>query len=180
MTKPRGYPVNKISQNITCLAVAEGRTEETFLKYIKSHFCTGANTSLSVHCTYGGGPTYIVKKAIVQKNTAAFDRAIAVFDSKEEKNVSSLEKRGRKNGLLVAISVPCIEMTYLSILNPMKYRPGYFTDATKCKRYFQKKYLGIKYSPSEQIYSKLFPKKLLRERRNVVPVLDKIITFFEN
>lgn len=74
-------------------------------------------------------------------------------------------------------STPCLEGLFLSLLNPkIDYNSW---SSNKCKRQFEKDYLGTRRTITSKDCERLFPKKVLDNAREKNQTLKQIIDIFE-
>lgn len=131
----------------TILIVGEGRTEEAFLKHIKSLFVPrGCDLRLDIKQARGKGAGHVVEQAIRIAQNAKYYRVAALLDTDEGWS-PSVEKKARQKKIQILKSDPRFEALMLRLLghNPVgnsadmkaQLSPFVSDDATVSENYQQ-------------------------------------------
>ena len=154
-------------QKISIVIYCEGKTEVVFLKYVKSLFINGKIKTVRIKSEGGGSLSSVREIANRCKTHLNFDEVYIFMDGDK----ITQQDRLRKSDL---ISKPCIEGFFLKILQ--KTPPN---KSSECKKYFENNYLNRKEKLSSYFYEKIFTREILNQRRQNIPLLNKIIKIFE-
>lgn len=156
----------------TLLAVGEGDTEEAFLKYLRSTYCSGnAGVSVTVMNAHGKGPGNVVGTAVGHLRMRAFDRALTLMDTDLEWMKKDREA-ARKNKIDLIGSTPCIEGLLLRLLG--KPVPS---QSVQCKKSMAQLTKVDLTDPGA--YTNLIPKARLDVARLDIPELDQLLRLLE-
>ncbi len=156
----------------TLLAVGEGDTEEAFLKYLRSIYCSGnAGVSVTIMNAHGKGPGNVVGTAVGHLRMRAFDQALTLMDTDLEWTKKDREA-ARKNKIDLIGSTPCIEGMLLRLLG--KPVPD---QSVQCKKAMIQL---TKVDLTDPVaYSELIPKATLDAARLKMPELDHLLGLLE-
>lgn len=152
----------------TVLVVGEGKTEEAFLRYIKSlYIYRGCGVAVTIRNAHGKGPNHVVDFAIRQCRNADYDRVVALLDNDLEMS-ATVGRRAKTRKVQIIRSTPCIEGLLLKIL-------GAHVPATtsECKGR-----CGIELPEnltSPRNYMQKFPKHILDAQCKAVPELARLL-----
>ncbi len=159
------------------LVYCEGLRDATFLRLLNS-FYGNANSAyaFTIKTGAGGSPVGLVQKAVLV--AGSYDIRITKLDNdRGEDELREAIALAAKSGVGLCICTPCIESTFLQILEP---GPNYSRWSTKrCKDRFQDQYLGGRSQAGVQGYRNIFNKSLLDNARRRVIQLDVMIRIFE-
>lgn len=165
---PRHYR----TQRATLLAVGEGHSEEAFLKYLRSLYCSGGNgVSVTVRNAYGKGPHNVIEHALRHTMAAAYDRQLCLLDT-DIVWPTALIKRAKQKRIILIGANPCLEGMLLDIL-------GNTTPDTsiECKRLLRTITNADMTESSD--YDREFTKQVLERSRQRIRALDDLISSFE-
>jgi hypothetical protein len=160
----------------TLLIFGEGLGEETFLKYLKGLYARDSGKSVKILNGKGGSAVGIVQDAA--RRQGAFDRRVVVLDNdKGGAEMVAARNEAKNNGIELVENTPCLEAVLLAVLNQGKT----FSCKTTalCKKEFESKHLDKQKRTQVREYEKVFPQKLLDERRSNVAELDRLIGLME-
>lgn len=167
MSRTNPYKKKRRIANKTVLLFGEGLKEEKFLKYLRSLYSFNQNVFVTVKKGNGGAADKIINNA--DKLLGAFDKKIVVLDNdKPKKEMEKARKKAREKSIVLIENTPCLEYLLLKILDQKPTR----INSKYCKKYFKKQY-------GTNDYFKLFPKKLLDQKRKEIIELDKLISIFK-
>ena len=159
------------------LIYCEGLRDATFLRLLNS-FYGSANSAyaFTVKTGAGGSPASLVQKATLV--TGSYDLRITKLDNdRGEDELREATALAVRVGVGLCVCTPCIEGTFLQILEP---GPNHLRWSTKqCKDRFRNYHLGGRAQAGIQSYQNIFSKSLLDDTRQQVPQLDAMIRIFE-
>lgn len=177
MSRTNPYKKKRRSANITLLIHGEGQEDCVFLKYLKSLYSQNSSIACKISRGKGGSADGVVIQA--HKIQGAFDRKVVVLDN--DKNKTEMAKArldATKKHIELIEHTPCIEAVLLLILGckaDTKQKTSVW-----CKKEFESKYIDSKKRSEELEYQKIFPKKLLDQKRTKIKELNRLICLFEN
>jgi hypothetical protein len=157
----------------TLLLVGEGDTEEAFLKYLRSRYCTnGQGVNATVCNAHGKGPQHVVVSAIRQSRNADYDRVVVLMDTDIPWDAETL-KQAESNDIVLVGSQPCVEGLLLDILE----QP--IPEASRaCKDAIQKKIPGVDLTEAKN-YQTHFSYQVLESARRKIAELDNLLKYIE-
>lgn len=160
-----------LAPKITVFAFGEGKTEDAFLKYIKSLYGRRPGIFIKVNCGSGKSPKIVLDQAI-RNGALQYDRRFIFLDTdvvwkQEVKDKAKIKK------IELIPSTPCTEGFLLSLIEPNFNSTIH--SSKECKRLFHKKYLTKTEKLDHRNYKKLLPVKKLEFLRKKDKILDKII-----
>jgi hypothetical protein len=156
----------------TLLAVGEGDTEEAFLKYLRSTYCSGnVGVSVTVMNAHGKGPGNVVATAVGHLRMRAFDRTLTLMDTDLEWTKKDRDA-ARKHKIELIGSTPCIEGLLLRVLG--KPVPD---QSAQCKKAIAQLTKLDLTDPGA--YSELISKVKLDAARLKMPELDQLLGLLE-
>jgi len=128
----------------TLLIFGEGKTERAFTGFLKKVFVE-RNSGVRITIDYGNGgsPTELLKKVRGKLQRRSFDDCVVMMDT-DLPWPASRPPKINKTRIHYVGSKPCIEGTFLKLLNDPNYQ-GMQGSSAKCKRYFHKNYLKNQY-----------------------------------
>ena len=172
MARSNPFKKKRRTAKSTLLIYGEGMSEEIFLKYLRELYSHDSGIAVTVRKGKGGNAKEIVISAM--KIPGNFDKRIVVLDNdKSEQEIKNAEQEAIKYKIELLKNTPCLEAMLLSILKGGK---SFANKPSKwCKKEFEEKYISKKKRSEKNEYAKLFPKKILDEQSNNLPVLKKII-----
>jgi hypothetical protein len=174
MSRTNPYKKKKRQANKTLLVFGEGFGEEMFLKHLKSLYSYKSNVAITIKKGKGGDAKNIVIDAA--KIPGAFDRKIVILDNDKTKTEMAKARQEAKNrGIELIENTPCLEHLLVSILDE---KPS-GKNSNWCKGEFESKYIDKKKRGEPSEYIKLFPKKLLDDKRSEISGLNKLILIME-
>ena len=154
----------------TILLVGEGKTDWAFLKHVKSLYISrGCDVSAKVLNARGKGPDRVVDYAIRQRQNAAYDRVVTLFDTDLEISAAS-RRRAKSKKIQIIGTTPCLEGLLLKILG--EYVPD---TSAMCKSQLGVTLPARLTAPED--YQEKFPKQFLDERRDVVPEFGRLLDY---
>ena len=174
MSRTNPYKRKKRQASKTLLVFGEGFNEEMFLKHLKALYSYGNNVAITVKKGKGGDAQNIIIDA--DKILGDYNRKIVVLDNDKPKvEMTKARKEAKDRNIELIENEPCLENLLLLILD--KKISG--KNSRWCKGEFEGKYLDKKKRGESEEYVKLFPKKLLEERRLEIAELNKLILIME-
>ena len=122
--------VRKIrQQRKTLLVVGEGATEEAFLKYLRSLYCSGKKgPKVTIKNAYGKGPEHVLDVAVRSQRGVAYDQ-VATFLDTDIPWSKELKARAKEYKIELIGNTPCIEGMLLQLLG--KRVPALSVDCKK-------------------------------------------------
>jgi len=176
MSRTNPYKKKRRSANKTLLIHGEGQEDCVFLKHLKSLYSQNSSIACKISRGRGGSADSIVVQA--HRIQGAFDRKVVVLDN--DKGRAEIEKarlEAVKKRIELIEHLPCIEAVLLIVLG-CKVDVKQKTSAW-CKKEFESKYIDGKKRTEELEYQKLFPRKILDQKRSKVKELNRLICLFE-
>lgn len=156
----------------TLLVVGEGDCEVAFLKHLRQLYCSGGRgVTVTISNAHGKGPENVVEHTRRQARPYSFDQVVAFLDTDIPWS-DQLKKSARKDKIVLVGSSPCLEGMLLNILQ-QRVPEG----STECKKALQR-LLGQDMTEREH-YEPHFPTPVLESARQRIPVLDRLLRFFE-
>lgn len=166
------YSKPHISQRKTLLAVGEGKADATFLKYLRSIYCSGGGgVNVSVRDASGKGPSNVIGTAIGALRISSYDKKLCLLDTDLVWTKQNKKDAKRKKIELVG-STPCLEGLLLKILG--RTVPASSLD---CKQ--QLKIITRKDMIDIDDHAANFGYDVLQNQRALIPELEKLLRLFE-
>ncbi len=159
----------------TVLIIVEGFRDKLFIKHIQDLYLRSSDIFVRVRNGMGGTADGLVEKTIL--DTAAVDCRFTFLDNdKPVTEMNIARKLAVENEIDLIECTPCIERLMLEIL---EYDSSSIPSSSlKCKKIFEGKFLN-KGEDEDEIFKKIFPKKLLSYKRKTIPILNKLILIME-
>jgi len=166
------YSKPHISQRKTLLAVGEGKADATFLKYLRSIYCSGGGgVNVSVRDASGKGPSNVIGTAIGALRISSYDKKLCLLDTDLVWTKQNKKDANHKKIELVG-STPCLEGLLLKTLG--RTVPASSLD---CKQ--QLKIITGKDMIDIDDYAANFGYDVLQNQRAIMPELEKLLRLFE-
>lgn len=160
-------------RKITVLAFGEGDDEKVFLRYIVANYCRRDKVAVASASAGGGGPTYILEKAMSFRRGEKRDFEFILLDT-DKVWPEEMVELAREQGIELIGNTPCLESLLLEILNiPIPDNIG----SGRCKQLFEEQCLSGNFNEEE--CQRLFPKPILNLARQRIQKLDTIIKKIE-
>ena len=174
MSRSNPFKLKPCCAKVTVLIYGEGKTEEIFLKYLRSVYRKRYNgISIKIKNGGGGSPEDVLYKTIRNKDSGNYQGTFIFLDT-DKKWSDEFKEKAKNNNIELIGSKPCVEGFFLLILN---FRFDIIAKSSnQCKKEFEKRYLDKKKKLNSENYKKIFPKKLLEKRRKKIPILDEVIS----
>lgn len=173
MSRSNPLKKKKRQANKTLLVLGEGLGEEMFLKHLKSLYYV-VGVAITIRKGKGGTPNDVVTSAY--KTPGAFDRKIVIIDNdKSRTEMQKARTEAKRRGIELFENTPCLEGLLLIVLD--KKIEGH--NSEWCKNKFESEYIDKKKRVEPVEYIKLFPKKLLDDKRNKIKELSNLISIME-
>lgn len=177
MSRTNPYKKKRRSANKTLLIHGEGQEDCAFLKHLKSLYSQNSSIACKISRGRGGSADGLVIQAY--RIQGAFDRKVVVLDNdKSRTEMAKARQEATRKQIELIEHLPCIEAVLLLILGCKKDVKQ--KTSGWCKKEFETKYIDSKKRSEEFEYQKLFPKKLLVQKRLEVKELDRLICLFES
>ncbi len=155
----------------TALVFGEGLKEARFLRYLNRLYTRGNRVTVFVRSGRGGTADQVVIDA--GRGLAGHDKRIVVLDN--DKPVLEMKKarsEAGRRGIELIENTPCLEAVLLSILGVEVKRKG----SGWCKKELESNYMV---EATEEMYFRMFPKKLLNKQKEKFLMLSRIISIME-
>lgn len=179
MPQQYGISAHRIVRD-TALIFGEGRDDRIFLAYLVHIYASGHNSTrpkITVRKGRGGSADGVIEDA--RKVPGSFSRKLVKLDQdRPQDEIDEAVRIARRHKIQIAFSVPCLEGTFLNILEPNDDHSGESSET--CKRSFESRYISHSNRGKMAEYTRVFPKAILDEARRRIPVLDEIITYIES
>lgn len=150
----------------TILIYCEGEQDSLFVQHLKRLFL-GKNKRIKIRSGHGGGMDSMIAKATRQPGE--YDEKYIFLDEDQQIDKKEFKSKAKSKDITLIFSPLCLENLFLQILNGHPQ----MLNSKKCKSFFQEKYSYKKYSRG--MMEKLFPKKLLNDRKKGIPALKTLI-----
>lgn len=172
MSRSNPYKQKRRQAKQSILVYVEGLHEENFLKHLRSLFTRESGKNIKIVRGSGGSADTLISHVI--REIGDYDKRMIIFDNdKPRVEMDNARKKAKKNNITIIENTPCLEALLLTILNPgIEYNRK---SSSWCKKTFQQDYIDYRSRPDNQTYLKIFPKKLLEDRRVDIIILDKIL-----
>ena len=163
----------------------EGKSEAAFLNHLRSLYRPKLlNTRIHIDAGRGGSPQCVADRLMRQHlDLKSSDGVLLLIDSDIEIDLK-LKKELKRCSVKLLLSEPvCLEGLFLKLLDDKgskKVKRG----APHLKAYFQKTYLNTDrnceyVAKLKKACSKLFPERLIEQKRNENPTLETILSFMD-
>jgi hypothetical protein len=167
---------NKRISKKTVLIIAEGLRDANFLKYLKSCYTHLNKLNMIIRNGQGGTADGLVQETI--NTLGSYDNRATVIDNDKGKNeMERANNLASSHNIKLIKNTPCIEATLLSILG--KKQDEIPTGTGQCKLKYKKEFLNNKKMEDNQDLIRMFPKKVLNNKRKSIPLLNDIISAIE-
>ena len=153
----------------------EGKTEVAFLKHIKNLYLsreTGQEKMIKIKSEEGGSLQSMQKSIQKEKEVSHIDESYILLDG----DIISRQNKDHSHPDWITdiwITKPCLEGFLLDVIGYKKPQKS-----KECKKQFEKNILNAKDKLKSERYNKIFTKVNLEEKRNDIPLLNKILTIF--
>ena len=157
----------------TLLLVGEGDTETAFLGHLRSLYCRdGMGVETTIRNAHGKGASNVIKKAVNLTRNIEYNCCVALLDT-DIPWTDKDRKLARQGKINLLGSSPCIEGLFLLILN--RHVPE---STDECKNAIKNLFPSFK-KLEWKSYESLFGKEVLKEARNEISILDKLLKYLE-
>jgi len=174
MSRTNPYKKKRRSASKTLLIFGEGMGEEMLLKHLRKLYSFNSNVAITIKKGKGGNARNIVADA--NRIIGDYDKRIVILDNdKPEEEMEEARKEAKKRKIELIENVPCLEFLLISIVD--KKPTG--KSSNWCKHKFETEYIDRKKRGETDEYDKLFPQKLLNNKRFAISELKKLISIME-
>ena len=158
----------------TRLVFCEGAEDKAFFDCIKALYLRDGY-SIDIKRGAGGYQVHLVEEAI-RRGDIYGGKYIAIDGDRDATEMKEAQQLAVRHNLVMLRTAPCLERLLINILEPAKRTASW--SSSKCKKYFESRYISAGKRTNMRTYAAIFTKDILDEARIRLPELDEIINVF--